>query len=72
MSSGKMEEENLYIKLMSVKLELKGFFESDFKINHITDMCWFGQLSWNLFILQMLIEHSLTCHASITLGTRDK
>lgn len=40
-----MEEENLYIKLMSVKLELKGFFESDFKINHITDMCWFGQLS---------------------------
>lgn len=40
-----MEEDDLDMKPMSVKLELNELLESNHKIKHIFDMCWFGQLA---------------------------
>lgn len=40
-----MEEDNLDIKPMNMKLELKDSLESDFQSNHIIDMCLFSQLA---------------------------
>lgn len=57
---------------MSTKLELNDLVESDFKINHMFDICGFGPSACNLFILQMLTEYPLLCQASIILGTRDE